>query len=233
MFIMRTTKLFFLITACFLFTIISVSAQKTDERFVDPFNKISMGIHGDVYVSQGPATKLTVEAEEEILGLIETEVKNNELRIRFSQNRVKSKIPIRIWITTPEIEGLYLSGSGNIITDTPIKTDEIELKLSGSGNINVKDLTCDEIEAAISGSGNIDVAGSADELGIAISGSGNFTADKLETRETDVKISGSGNCKVNVTKELTVAVSGSGSVYYAGKPQIDASISGSGKIREL
>ena len=88
---MKTKELFTLITACFLFTTISLSAQKTDERLVDPFTSISMGISGDVYVSQGPSQKLTIEAEEGVLGLIVTEVKNNELRIRFSQNRVKTK----------------------------------------------------------------------------------------------------------------------------------------------
>ena len=230
---MRTKKSLFLIATYFLFAFISVSAQKTEDRTAGNFTSISMGISGDLYVSQGLTTKLTVEADAEILPLIITEVKNDELKIRFSQNRVKSKTPIRIWVTTAEIEGLYLSGSGNIITETNIKTKEIELKLSGSGNINVKDLSCDEVDAAISGSGNIDVDGKADELSIAISGSGNCSADQLQTSETDVKISGSGDCKVNVSKELTVAISGSGSVYYAGNPKIDASISGSGKIKEL
>lgn len=230
---MRTPKISFLIAAVLLLAVVSISAQKTEERTVDPFNKISLGIQGDVFVSQGPATKLTVEADEEILGLIETVVKNEELKIRFSQNRVRTKTPIRIRITTPEIEGLYLSGSGNIITDTPVKTEEIEIKVSGSGNIDIKDLTCDEVDAAISGSGNIDMGGVADELEIAISGSGDCNADQLQTKETVVKISGSGDCRVQVTKDLEVAISGSGSVYYAGNPKIEASISGSGKIREL
>jgi hypothetical protein len=230
---MRANKFLFLIVTCFLFTIVSVSAQKTEDRNVGTFTSISMGISGDLYVSQGLYPKLTIEADAEVLPLIITEVINDDLRIRFSQNRVNSKIPIRIWITTTKIDGLYLSGSGNIITESAIKTDEIELKLSGSGNINVKDLLCNEVDAAISGSGNIDVNGSADELSIAISGSGNCNADELKTQETDVKISGSGNCKVNAEKELTVAVSGSGSVFYAGNPIIDASISGSGKVRKL
>jgi phage tail sheath gpL-like len=230
---MRTKKLLFLITAYVMFAAISVSAQKTEDRSVGTFTKVSMGISGDVYISQGNTPKLTVEADAEILGLIVTEVKNDELKIRYSQSRVKSKTPIRIWVTTAEIESLYLSGSGNIITETAIKTNEMELKLSGSGNINVKDLSCDEVDAAISGSGNIDVTGSADELSIAISGSGNCNTDEFKTEETDVKISGSGNCKVNATKDLTVAVSGSGSVVYVGNPTIDASVSGSGKIRQL
>lgn len=230
---MRTKKLLFLITAYVMFAAISVSAQKTEDRSVGTFTKVSMGISGDVYISQGYTPKLTVEADAEILGLIVTEVKNDELKIRYSQSRVKSKTPIRIWITTAEIEGLYLSGSGNIITETAIKANEMELKLSGSGNINVKDLSCDEVSSAISGSGNIDVTGSADELSIAISGSGDCNADEFKTKETDVKISGSGNCKVNATKDLTVTVSGSGSVFYVGNPTIDASISGSGKIRQL
>ena len=230
---MRTKKLLFLITAWVMFAAISVSAQKTEDRSVGTFTKISMGISGDVYISQGITPKISVEADAEILGLIVTEVKNDELKIRFSQSRVKGKTPIRIWVTTAEIEGLYLSGSGNMITETAIKTDEMELKLSGSGNINVKDLSCDEVDASISGSGNIDVKGSADELSVGISGSGNCNADEFKTEETSVKISGSGNCKVNAIKDLSVAISGSGSVFYVGNPTIDASVSGSGKIRQL
>ena len=216
-----------------LFTSMYISAQKTEDRQVGPFTKIGLGISGDVYISQGSNPKLKIEAEEDIMDLIETEVSNNELKIRFSESRVRPKMPVRIWITTAELEGLYLSGSGNMITETAITSDEMELKLSGSGNINVKELSCKEVDAAISGSGNIDVGGTGNELSIAISGSGNCNADGFQTEETDVKISGSGNCKVNASKELTVAVSGSGSVFYAGQPVIDASISGSGKVRKL
>jgi hypothetical protein len=230
---MRTKNFSFLFAVVFLFAAISVSAQKTEDRTVGNFTKISMGISGDLYVSQGATPKLTIEADEEIMGLIVTEVKNDELKIRFSRSSVRTKTPIRIWVTAVEIEGLYLSGSGNIITETSVKTDEIELKLSGSGNIKVKDLTCDEVDAAISGSGNIDVAGSADEMEITISGSGNCNADAFKTEESGVRISGSGNCKVNASKELSVAVSGSGSVFYVDNPVIDAAISGSGKIRKL
>jgi hypothetical protein len=230
---MRTKNLLGLITAGLLFTSMSISAQKTENRSVGDFSRISMGISGDVYISQGETQKLKVEAEDDIIGLIVTEVKNDELKIRFSKSNVRTRMPIRIWVTTTDLEGLYLSGSGNMITETAIKTDEMELKLSGSGNINVKDLSCDELDAAISGSGNIDVAGKADEMSIAISGSGNCNADEFQTEETDIKISGSGNCKVNASKDLSVAVSGSGSVFYAGNPTIDASISGSGKIRKL
>jgi hypothetical protein len=226
-------KLLFLITAGVLFAAIAISAQNTEDRSVGTFTKISMGISGDVYISQGNVPKLTVEADAEILGLIITEVKNDELKIRFSQSRVRSKTPVRIWVTTAEIEGLYLSGSGNMITETAIKSDEMDLKLSGSGNINVKDLSCNEVDAAISGSGNIDVTGSSGELSIAISGSGNCNAEEFKTEKTDVKISGSGNCRVNAAQDLTVAVSGSGSVFYSGNPTIEASVSGSGKIHKL
>jgi hypothetical protein len=230
---MRTKNFIGLMIAGLLFTSMLISAQKTENRPVGDFSRISMGISGDIYISQGETPTLKVEAEDDIIGLIVTEVKNDELKIRFSTSNIRTKMPIRIWVTTPELEGLYLSGSGNMITETAIKTDEMELKLSGSGNINVKDLSCDELEAAISGSGNIGVAGKADEMSVAISGSGNCNADEFQTEETDIKISGSGNCKVNASKDLSVAVSGSGSVFYAGNPTIDASISGSGKIRKL
>ena len=230
---MKSKFLSLLLTAAFLLSAVCVFSQKKEERTVGKFSSISMSIHGDVYLSQGSPQKLVLEGDEDILEKVVTEVSGDMLKVKYSVPAVWTRNPVKLWITVPEINGLYLSGSGSINAETAIQADEIEMKVSGSGKINIERLTCDEINAAISGSGDINLGGSAGEIEIAISGSGSCAAEQFSVEEAGIRISGSGSCKINAVKELEADISGSGSVYYKGNPVIDASVSGSGKVRQI
>jgi hypothetical protein len=219
-----------------LFSIVLISVtliafgQDKEERDVPSFTGVSLGISGDAYITQGSPQEVIVQAETN-LDKIETKVKDGVLRIKTDSWSSKIK-GAKIWITMPEVEALYISGSGDILAETPINSDELELKVSGSGSVNVTELTADEIGAAISGSGDLKLAGSADEMELRISGSGSVHAEGLKVDECGIKISGSGSCKIDVTDELDASISGSGRVTYYGNPQIDARVSGSGKVRK-
>jgi hypothetical protein len=206
-----------------------IAFGQKEERDVSSFSGISLGISGDLYLTQGSPQKLVIQAEKN-LDVIETEVRDGVLRIRTDNWRSRIK-GVKIWITMSEVEALYVSGSGNLHAETSIKSEELDLKVSGSGKIKIPELRAEEIEAAISGSGDIVLEGSADEMEIRISGSGDVHAAGLEVSECGIKISGSGSCKIDATGELDASVSGSGNVTYYGNPQIDARVSGSGKVR--
>lgn len=218
------------------FSIIFIAAtlmafgQDKEERDVSSFTGVSLGISGDLYLTQGSPQKVLIQADND-LDEIETQVKDGVLRIKTDKwnSRIKG---VKIWITMPEVESLNVSGSGDIIAESPVNTDEIDLKVSGSGTIDVAELKADEIGAAISGSGDLKLAGSADEMELRISGSGSVYASGLEVDECGIKISGSGSCKIDVAGELDASISGSGRVTYYGNPQIDARVSGSGKVRK-
>jgi len=206
-------------------------SQNKAERDVSEFTGISLGIHADLYLSQGSPQKLTIQASEDELARIETTVKDGNLRIKCDGYNARFK-DVRIWITVGEIESLNVSGSGTIVADEPVKSEELELKVSGSGNIKIKELQGGEVEASISGSGNIHLVGTADEMGVSISGSGSMSGGGLKVGECDVRISGSGKCEVDATDELNAAISGSGKVTYYSNPQVDAAVSGSGRVRK-
>jgi hypothetical protein len=206
-------------------------SQNKEERNVAGFSGISLGIPADLHLSQGSPQKVVIQASEDDLARIETSVKNDHLNIKCNSYHSRFK-DVRIWITVPDIGALNVSGSGTIMSETPISSKELELKVSGSGNIKIDELKGDELDASISGSGNIHLAGTAEELGISISGSGSMMAGGLKVDECDAHISGSGRCEVDATGELNASISGSGSVTYFSNPQVDAAVSGSGRVRK-
>jgi len=230
----KLTTVFFLLA--FVLTGIRVQADE-QTRKVDPFTEISLRISANVHLEQGEKQSLEIVAKPSTLEEIITEVKDGKLIIRFpNKNYVWSTFQpgeITIYITVPEINGLGISGSGDIIAENEIKTKILDMAVSGSGNIKLSELTAERVKSAISGSGDIIVAGkaAAQDLSITISGSGNFKGLNYSADDVTVKIAGSGNVGVEANKNLYVRLAGSGNVTYKGKPMIDQSIAGSGSVR--
>jgi len=209
--------------------------QNSKNRNLPKFSSVKLAISANVYLTQSNTQSLRIEASDKLLELIETEVNNGHLIIKWSKNNVRHSEKIKIYISMQEVTGLVISGSGDIISDSKINTDKINLAISGSGNISLQNLNANDIKSKISGSADIEIAGTqtANSLSIAISGSGDVKASELPVKNVKIKISGSGNCKVNVSDRLDAAISGSGDVYYKGRPIINGKVAGSGKIKSI
>jgi len=223
----------------FAFILAGIQVQAEEQtRKVDKFTSISLRISANVQLKQGENQNLKIVAKSSTLEEIITEVKEGELIIRFpNKNYFWNDFnpgEITIYITAAEIKRLGVSGSGDIIAEERINAEELNLAVSGSGNIKLMELSAKEVDATISGSGNVNLAGetAAKLLSASISGSGNLKALDFNADDVNVKVSGSGNVSIEANNNLNARVSGSGNVNYKGNPNIDSSISGSGKVRD-
>ncbi len=228
-------KIFFLTFLIAVFYSFKISA-KEETREVSPFSEIALRVSAKVYVVQGEKQSVRIVANSETLDELITEVKNRSLIIRFPSNTIFKKWEpgkIEIYISVPEITGLNVSGSGDIIADA-VKTRILNLVVSGSGNIKIKELNTEKIIASVTGSGNIEIedGGIAEELKARISGSGNINASGIEINNIDVQTLGSGNCSVLSNGLIKAKIAGSGNVYYTGNPAFESSVTGSGKVTE-
>ncbi len=199
---------------------------------IDAFNGFTLGIGGNVYLTQGNTQSVTVEAQQNIIDNILTTVSDNHWNIRFDKN-VRNYEGIKIWITVPILTKAYVSGSGNIIGETKFtKLNDLVVGVSGSGNIKLE-LEAQDIDGKISGSGDVKLGGVAKSLNISISGSGDFISDALRVQSATIHISGSGDATVHAEDSLEVRVSGSGDVRYRGRPKVVAKVSGSGDVKSM
>lgn len=230
------SKIFFLSILMIGFLFSNPLLAKDENRELPSFSEIALRISAKVYLEQGKNQSVRIVADSETLEQIITEVKGRTLNIRFPNNNIFKRWDpgkIEIYISVPEVDGLNVSGSGDIISED-IQTRIIDLFVSGSGNIEIEKLSTERVNATISGSGNIKIedGGVADELKTKISGSGNINASGFEAKNVDAQTSGSGNTSVFSNGAIKVRIAGSGNVYYEGNPAIESSIAGSGKVKE-
>jgi hypothetical protein len=247
------------ILAILLFGIIFAACDKnkgngqvtSEARQLASFTKVEVAGAYTVYVNHDSKSEVKIEAESNLIQYIRTDVKNGILTIDNSQN-INPEFDIKIYVKTPHVNALLLSGSGIIEADS-LGGDNAEVDISGSGFIETF-IIADHVVVNNSGSGQIKLefadstktlnyntsgsglanfSGWVNSANFDISGSGNINALNLVPGELNATISGSGNMNVNVIDFLNVDISGSGSVFYTGNPELDINITGSGSVNKL
>lgn len=234
----------------FLFMLISISAfaqswqnitgdgnVKKETRQVAGFTSLSSHGAMDVQISYGNSNSIEVQADENLLPYIETTVENGKLTIKTKKNvNLKSRSKIIVTVSMTKINGLQLSGSGNINADGNFTSDaKTNIMVSGSGNIKLNSGSFKDLDIGVSGSGNVDLKkGSAENVGVSISGSGNIDCSGITCDNVDAKISGSGNARVHANKSIDAKISGSGNIFYKGTAaNISSKVVGSGKVIKI
>ena len=240
--------LLLLLICCCLSPIVALAERVTEEREVEPFHSVDLRTVGHISLTQGDEQSIVIRAERDILQKLKTEARDGELIISSKWNIRQADAP-EISITITKVRSLKISGSGEIKGEERILSKDLDLGISGSGDI-VLELKAEQLHTKVSGSGNmsleleakyvtthisgsgdIEMAGLSGSLETRISGSGSLTAFDLETSEATIRISGSGNCRIHARDTLDVRINGSGDVEYKGNPKVNLSGSGSGSVR--
>ena len=179
-----------------------------EKRTVTPFTSIRASGAFDVEVTCQKELGLEVEADDNILAYVTTEVSHNVLRLDMSKGYSSSE-RVKFKISVPDLEGLAVSGAGHI---------------------EIKGLDNDKFEIDSSGVNTISVAGKTKLIDIDSSGAGKIDSHNLHAARAVVESKGVEQIDLDVSDELDVKISGPSSVYYRGDPKVNKTINGPGKV---
>lgn len=225
---------------------------QTEERRIGQFDRLIVKGSMDVNIQQSTSGQaLTIEAESNILPLVETVVEGGTLVIKMKPSlSISINKGVRIRITTPQLSEAELHGSGDITFAGRFRLRSLRIELSGSGDITFANATiANDLNVSLRGSGDIrgniltgrnatlSLAGSGDidlSLGhpqrveAGISGSGDIKI-KGQTAFAALKCSGSGDleCRNLSAQQADVRISGSGDGKLAVTEKLDINLSGS------
>jgi len=183
----------------------------TESRDVSEFNGIDVGGVFQVEVTAGKEYGVVVEADDNLLQYVKTEVSGGVLKIS-STERLKSTTPMRIRVSAPEIESI---------------------DASGACKISVADVKSSELRVDTSGASKVNLAGETSSVTIEVSGASNIDAANLKAENATVKASGASKVEVFVTGKLTSGASGASKISYSGNPtSVTKDTSGAGKVSQ-
>ncbi|MBC7774174.1 MAG: DUF2807 domain-containing protein, partial [Phycisphaerae bacterium] len=192
---------------------------QTETRTASEFHAIDFDISGDVEVTVGENYSVEVAAQQNLLPLLKTEVKDGTLRI-YSDENFNTSEEIKIRVTAPAFDQFSVSGSGTLRVLNALRAEKMEMNVAGSGDIFCPQSDFGSLSTSIAGSGSIELGGKANDMKSDIAGSGDVKAKGLTANSLKVSISGSGTVTADVTTDLRADISGSGDVFYSGTPSV-------------
>lgn len=204
-------------------------SMTTEYRQAPDFNKVYLKGNIDVFLSQDTTFSVRVEAGENLIDYIETNVVNGEMIIHEANNNLANTKPIKVYINADSLDNIVLEGSGNFDGNN-ILSNNLSVLLTGSGNMNIN-TTAPTVNFNLKGSGDAYILGNTNNLNLLLQGSGEVNAKFLQAHVATVTINGSGDAIVTVLDTLSAVVNGSGDIDYYGSPSsVSASENGSGNI---
>jgi hypothetical protein len=167
---------------------------QTETRDLSGFKAVDVSGVFQVEIVAQKNFGVQVEADENLLQYIETEVRDGVLEISTSK-RIKSSNGLKVRISAPDIEDLQVSGVAKISV-VNLKNSLFRLETSGASKVNL--------------------SGETDKLVIDVSGASNIDAENLRSRAANVDASGASKVSVFATDSLRSEASGASRVTYTG-----------------
>lgn len=188
----------------------------TEEREVADFTKVKGSAGIDVYLTEGTENKVTVEADENLMDIIETQVEGGKLRIRANQNigRAKAK---KVHVTYVSLSSIEASSGADVIGNSVIKSESLNLDASSGADLELE-IISSEVYAETSSGSDMKLSGKATTLRAKASSGSDLDAKELLVATCNADASSGADIKVNVKDRLTAEASSGGDVHYYGDP---------------
>ena len=199
---------------------------------IDAVTRVDLQAIGRLEIIQGENEGLVVQAEDNLMEYIITEVNGDQLRLGVQPKFILSpKKEIVYTLTIKDLEYMEVSGAATANIPT-LETDDLTVQVSGASNCTIDSLTAVTLRVEVSGASHAQISGTVDELQADVSGASSLKAGDLESREANVDASGAGNVTVWVTDDLNADASGAASINYYGDPDVREDTSGAASVRK-
>jgi hypothetical protein len=182
--------------------------RKTEQRDLPAFNSIDTSGAFDVEVTCQKPASFEIEADDNILPLVETEVRDGVLQVTTNKSYTSAG-GIKLRINVPDL---------------------VSVKSTGAGKFNVSGVKNDKFEIQSMGAATVVASGQSKSVKISSTGAGKIDAHDLRASDADVSVTGAAGVDVYATDELDVTVSGAGRVTYSGNPKVNKKVSGAGQV---
>ena len=182
--------------------------RKTEKRDLPAFTALETSGAFEVEVNCQKPASLEIEADDNLLPLVQTDVRDGVLRVNTTKG--------------------YSSNGGIVLRITV--PDLVSVKSTGAGKFNIAGVKNDAFEIKSTGAATVVASGQSKSVKISSTGAGTIDAHNLRVNAADVSVTGAASVDVYATDELDVTVSGAGRVNYSGNPRVNKKVNGTGQV---
>ena len=205
---------------------------------VAAFKEISMILPATVNYKVADSYACRVTLDENLFEWIDIYQKDDCLKVEMVKTFQQADVrPTKflIELTAPTLEEISVLGSGDFNFVTPFEAKELNIKLTGSGDVVFeKTANIHAFDTDIAGSGSLlSKELLADHMDISIAGSGDVMIKDGRVKKANLSVAGSGSIEARCQMEsMDYSVAGTGSISYPDDVKAVGTVVG-GKINKI
>ena len=204
----------------------------SESRPAGNFDAITVGGGFEVEVKTGPVTAVVVEADDNIIKYIETQMIGNTLKISTEDLHNYNDVHMKVYITTPALKTIRSSASAAVVVqDILVSTGKLIFKASSGSSIKT-DVDAPEVEADVSSGASITLGGKTKTATSEASSGAEIKLWDLLSENTTVKVSSGASAKVHASVSLNATASSGASITYHGAAKVNKNVSSGGSVEK-
>ena len=191
---------------------------KTTKRNISSdFEAISVSNGIDVYLTMGSSTTLSLEADENLHDIIQTEVEDGVLRIYADQNIWSAKRK-RIYLSAQDINEIRTTSGAELITENTLKSDELSISVTSGAQVRMT-VDVDNLSCSTTSGADARLEGRANHFVARSTSGSDIKASSLEAKTCEARVTSGADISVNVSEELDASATSGGDIRYSGNPK--------------
>jgi hypothetical protein len=232
----RMKKFLFILSAICLFTACRFKSGSgeiiTQHRNLENFTGIDVGGDFDVEINTGSSTKVTVEADNNIIDDIETSTNAGQLKISVKEGIQYNNVHMKIFITAPEINKIQSAASADVIVKDWLKSNGKIIFKASSGSSIKASVDAPNTDSDASSGADIILSGRTQNLLVEASSGASVKAYELLSENTNAQTSSGAKAEVHASVKLQAKASSGGNISYRGNPSVVRNESSGGAVEK-
>lgn len=186
-------------------------------RTITGFNGVEASSGVNVFLFQSDEEKVVVEADENLMSLIKTEVRGNTLKCYIDGSIRRSK-KLNVYVSFKDLNKVSASSGSDVFSETLVKATDLNINASSGADIKLK-VDAENIRCQSSSGSDITLIGTCVDFDGGASSGADIKADQLTAKSAKVNASSAGDIRIRVLEQISASASSGGDVSYYGNPK--------------
>jgi hypothetical protein len=212
-------------------SLVSAAAlARTEDRDVPGFDAVHVASGIRATVEIGPRKPVRVEADEDVLPLLDIRVQDGALRVGFKpESHFEGDRRVSVSIQTPQLRAVGASG-GSVVRATLTRADESDVQASGGSELHLRGVDANHLAVQASGGSVVEVDGRAATLDLQISGGTHLLGRNLSVKDVVVQGSGGSQGDLRADGRIRGSLSGGSELHVRGSATAKVAASGGSSV---
>lgn len=204
----------------------------TEKRNTGSFEGVNVGGGFEVEISQGNNREVTVEADDNLIKYVLTDVENGKLRIRLDDIHARHA-HLKVYVTSPVINFIKASAGAEVKSKDVIRSENsIQFNASSGSQVNAA-VDAPTVEADASSGSEVNLSGRTRKVSLEASSGSEINADELLSETADARASSGASTSIHASVKLDAKASSGGHVSYKGGASVSKTESSGGEVSRV